>query len=265
MATDQHPPACRQGFQCPVCGAWKQQGGCLEIRKCISALLAAESENLREVAVLALEWRMQQRRVLSAGLEALSLLRIGLLLCDDAGRVLGANRVAESILERRDGLELSSEGVLRAIQAERVLAAQREEVAKTERNGTQFQGATVLAIPRDAGRRPLTVFLCPSHMGLRASADIKSAVLVIVLDSTRPLRVITAELQQLYRFTTMEARLANLLMEGKKLDLCCRELGIRRSTGCTHLQRLFKKTGVHQQSELVALLWKSLGLARLAE
>jgi len=35
------------------------------------------------------------------------------------------------------------------------------------------------------------------------------------------------------RFTSTEARLANLLMEGKTLDECCAGLGIRHSTGCS--------------------------------
>jgi hypothetical protein len=54
-----------------------------------------------------------------------------------------------------------------------------------------------------------------------------------------------------------------LLMQGDELEECCRELAIRRSTGCTHLKRLFKKTGVHRQSQLVTLLLKSIGLAYL--
>jgi len=58
----------------------------------------------------------------------------------------------------------------------------------------------------------------------------------------------------------MEACLANLLMQGKALDECCRLLDIRRSTARTHLQHLFEKVGVQRQSELVSLLLKSIGL-----
>jgi DNA-binding CsgD family transcriptional regulator len=71
------------------------------------------------------------------------------------------------------------------------------------------------------------------------------------------------ELRQLFGFSSMEARLAMLLIQGDELEECCQELGIRRSTGCTHLKRLFKKTGVHRQSQLVTLLLKSIGLAYL--
>jgi len=53
-----------------------------------------------------------------------------------------------------------------------------------------------------------------------------------------------------------------LLMEGRTLDECCQQLAIRRSTGRTHVQHLFEKVGVQRQSELVSVLWKSIGLIR---
>lgn len=87
--------------------------------------------------------------------------------------------------------------------------------------------------------------------------------LVLVTDSGLPLRVTQSDLQQLYGLTSTEARLAIQLTEGKTLEEACLEMGIRRSTGCTHLKRVFKKTRVRRQSELVALLMKSLGLGRL--
>jgi DNA-binding CsgD family transcriptional regulator len=70
------------------------------------------------------------------------------------------------------------------------------------------------------------------------------------------------DFRRLFGFTAVESLLANQLMEGKSLDESCGHLGIRRSTGCSHLRRMFKKTGVHQQSHLVALLLKSIGLLR---
>ena len=71
-----------------------------------------------------------------------------------------------------------------------------------------------------------------------------------------------SELRELYGFTRAEARLANLLMEGNSLEKCCHQLGIGRTTACSHLQQLFKKTGVRRQSQLVSLLFKSVGLVR---
>ena len=252
-------------FQCPICGARETEGGCREVRKCIAALIAAETECTREtVAALAREPQWQQARLLRMGLEALSQLHIGFILCDQKGRLIGANRIAESILSARDGMELSADGVLCAThQAEPSLATRVEQVAATSPSSLLAEGMTVFALSRGKARRPLSVLLRLSHKVLRKSLSGKGAVLMLVLDAALPVRVMDDELRQLYGFTSSEARLANLLMEGKALEECCQEMGIRRSTGCTHLRGLFKKARVHRQSELVVLLLRSIGLARL--
>jgi hypothetical protein len=51
-------------------------------------------------------------------------------------------------------------------------------------------------------------------------------------------------------------------MAGKSMAESCHELGIRLSTGCSHLRKMFKKTKTHRQGELVALLLRSIGLLR---
>jgi DNA-binding CsgD family transcriptional regulator len=266
MATSQRPASPQRGFQCPICGAWENEGSCREIRNCISALIAAETESTGEtVAMLAREQSAQQVRVLRAGLHALSKLQIGLLVCDAAGQVIAMNRVAESILEKRDGLELGADGLLCATQESKpAIAARVKECADAVRSARSPHSPSAVAIDRGPGRRRLSVFLRPSNHDLRKSPAGKGTVLVIVLDSELPVGAVVPELQQVYGFTTSEARLANLLMEGKGLEDCCAELGIRRATACTHLRRLFAKTGVHRQSELVSLLLRSIGLAHLA-
>jgi DNA-binding CsgD family transcriptional regulator len=90
------------------------------------------------------------------------------------------------------------------------------------------------------------------------------ATLLFILDPETSVETVEAELRQLYGLTSMEACLANLLMEGKALDECCKILNIRRTTARTHLQHLFEKVGVQRQSELVSLLLKSIGLVGAA-
>jgi DNA-binding CsgD family transcriptional regulator len=202
-------------------------------------------------------------RVLEAGLDALSLLHIGLVVCNAAGSVLEANRAVAEILKSRDGLEISPEGTLCATQAGgQSIPEIVQQVARRPYAERLGSSGTALAVPRGARRRPLTLFLHAIGTDC-AEGEAAAIVLVMILDSALPVRAIETELRQLYGFTSTEARLANLLMEGRALDDCCSELGICRSTGCTHLRRLFKKTGVHRQSELVGLLLKSIGLACL--
>ena len=83
------------------------------------------------------------------------------------------------------------------------------------------------------------------------------AALLLLPDPGSPVEAAESDLRELYGLTSSEARLANLLMEGKTLNECCDELHICRSSGRTHLQHLFGKVGVQRQSELVFLLLKS--------
>ncbi len=262
MATSQRAPLANVSFQCPICGAWEADGGCQEARKCITVLAAMEKELTCETAsALMSELESRNARALAASFGALSFLHIGLVLCAADGRVLGTNDIAEKILAGRDGLELTRDGMLRTtLERERSLEKLVQRAGKRSRSG-QF-GSDVLAVPRGARKRPLTLFIRTSVMA-GAACQRGGTVLIMIMDPALPVRGIEAELRQLYGFSSMEARLANLLIQGHSLEECCQQLEFRRSTGCTHLKRLFKKTGVHRQCELVTLLLKSIGLMYL--
>jgi len=203
-------------------------------------------------------------RMLLAGLEAMDLLGVGFIVCNVFGQVLVANQSAEQFFASRDGLELNSDGVLCAVQpchppVEELV--QRAASAVLDKEIANKDAA--LSVPRGSNKRPLTLLVRSVTSSSKTVSSAQPAALVLVLDSSLAVQAIVVELQQLYGLTSTEARLANLLMEGEALDHCCDQLGICRSTGCTHLKRIFKKTGVRRQSELVTLLLKSIGLARL--
>jgi DNA-binding CsgD family transcriptional regulator len=265
MATSERTPIAKNSFKCPICGAWDADGGCPDVRECIEAFSRMGMEHRREaVEVLAQRSRSNAARVAEVGFDALSLLHIGLVVCGRAGEVLGANQTAEEILGTRDGLEQSADGILCATEeGSQPLGEIVEQVAAGTYSGRFGGDSVVLSVRRGGRRRPLTVVLRANHAAVTEPTATDGAVLVMILDSALPVRTIESELRQLYGFTSTEARLANILMEGKDLEDCCQELGIGRSTGCTHLRRIFKKTGVHRQSELVALLLKGIGLACL--
>jgi DNA-binding CsgD family transcriptional regulator len=201
------------------------------------------------------------RDLLSAGLEALDLLNIGLMVCSASAEVLVANQTAEQILQAHDGLELDAEGALSTTHDENTsLIDMVRSVGKTPRTPDGVHRDTAFAVPRAAGKRPLTLFLRAVNTKSDAPAPNEAAVLVMILDATQPVETAEAELRQLYGFTMTEARLANHLMEGLSLEDCCRAMGIRRTTARMHLRNIFAKTGVRRQGELVSLLLKSIGL-----
>ena len=196
----------------------------------------------------------------AAGFEALDLLNIGLVVCSAAGEMLMANQTAEQILGSRDGLELTSEGILSATKDDHDSLAQLVRQVAESRGEDSAGGDSAFAVRRPSGKRPLTLFVRAVNAKSESKVGNEAAVLVMILDSALPVETTKTELRQLYGFTATEAHLANLLMEGLSLEECCEELGIRRTTARMHLRNIFAKTGVRRQGELVSLLLKSIGL-----
>ncbi|QND54760.1 hypothetical protein HB779_22905 (plasmid) [Phyllobacterium sp. 628] len=61
-------------------------------------------------------------------------------------------------------------------------------------------------------------------------------------------------IRSIFKLSRSEARLAVLLAAGSSLKDAAFQVGVKNSTTRTYLERLFRKTGTHQQSQLVALL-----------
>ena len=196
------------------------------------------------------------------GFEALDLINIGLVVSSDSGQLLLANRSAEQILEARDGLEVTGRGMLRATGVGGSVLLGLVRVAASPESTESGPKDAVLAVQRPSGKRALTLLVRSLGAESQRQDLAMHTCLVFIMDPEFPVGTAEAELRQLYGLTHTEACLANLLMEGKALDDCCRLLDIRRSTARTHLQHLFEKVGVQRQIELVSLLLKSVGLVR---
>lgn len=200
--------------------------------------------------------------ILAAGLEALDLLNIGVVVTNGFRQLLFANQTAEQILLARDGLEVTAQGVLTATNRSSgsSFSESMQQAAQVLTPGKQEPKDAILALRRSSGKRPLTLLLRSLKKRLPQPDLGKPSVLVFVWDPELPVRNIESGLRQLFGLTSCEARLANLLMEGKTVDDCCTQLDIRPSTVRMHLANLFAKTGVQRQGQLVSLLWKSVGM-----
>jgi len=200
------------------------------------------------------------QELIGASFQALDLLNIGLIVCDASGRMLFANQTAETILESRDGLEIATNGFLRATRTSGPSLNQViEEVASS--SGGMASRDVALVLGRSSGKRGLTLLIRSIESGSPKAGDPnQAAVLIIVTDADLPVHTRETELRRLYGLTSTESRLAKLLMEGKDLDDCCGEMGITRATVRMHRRNLFSKTGVRRQTQLITLLFKSIGL-----
>lgn len=263
-ASSNFSPPTSEDWACPNCAVTESKGGCKDPAACAQALAKAESEYAREITDLVDHASARSLPLLMAGFEALDLLNIGLVVTTGTGRLLLANRLAEQILETRDGLERTPDGMFQAMKGCCAgLSTLLQQAARTANTAKQPREDAVVAVQRPSGKRSFTLLV--RAVKRAAEREIKGgpSALVFILDPQLPVEAAEAELRQLFGLTSTEARLANLLMEGRTLDECCDQLRIRRSTGRTHLQHLFEKVGVQRQSELVSLLLKSIGLVRI--
>jgi DNA-binding CsgD family transcriptional regulator len=197
----------------------------------------------------------------AATFHALDILGIGLAVCDMCAVVLATNGTAKKILNTGDALQISESGELRTTARNApAIADALKRLEQAGGNGKPASGANAFLIPRKSGARPITALM--RRIDAPPATGSSRQVLIMMLDGTLSVSATSSDLQQLYGFTPGETRLANLLMSGKSLADSCDELGVRLSTGCSHLRKIFKKTKTHRQGELVALLLRSIGLLR---
>ena len=192
--------------------------------------------------------------------EALDRLPTGVVLLDERGRVSFANRTAEDVLRRRDGIAIDRE---RQLCASRPIdgAALRRAVAgacatgsAVRHDGGGLDAGGALLVARPSGRRPLQVTVSPLrlHVPLLAGAPPRALVLIADPDATRvPLEDVW---RRLFGLTAAEARLAKLLVTGLRPQECAVALSVGEATVRTHLKRLIHKTGSRTQADLMRAL-----------
>lgn len=188
--------------------------------------------------------------VLSALAYALELVRYGALLVTEEGRLRLANRTALSILNKEDGLQLSTRGLIaeRASDTGLLLRLLRQAITAPEQGEPRD---SPIMLPRKRARTSLIVRVAPTP-GLNCLRDGQGRTAMLMLfDQDIELEVNTSLLVKLYGLTRGEATLAASLMRGNSIEEAAKELFISPHTARTHLKRVFMKTNTHRQTELV--------------
>src|SRR5215471_10577897 len=192
---------------------------------------------------------------LNAATGALDRFPTGVVAVDSDAKVILTNRAADAILKRGDGL--ISRGGLRA--------ASRQETAElriaiasvcSQWDSGTLKPEPVVRVSRRSGLKPFEVLVCPlpSQSSLRKG---KAAAALFITDPEEGPALDSRVLRQLFGLTPAEIRLCIALSKGKSVEEYAREAGISSNTARTHVKRIYSKTGVRRQSELVRLLLKS--------
>lgn len=190
------------------------------------------------------------------GFECLS---AGLLICSDSGRLLFANDAGSRILASADGLVLDRSRHVSMSWSGRVASPGSAVDFKAVLAAAQKGKSLVVSVPRLSGGLPLTLILRQQPLASRTEIADSSPILVLIHEPEVWQGSTLTELRELFGLTQAEARLAQLMMQGKTTEECTGLLGVRRTTVKMHLRNLYSKAGVQRQNELVSLLFKSVG------
>lgn len=115
-----------------------------------------------------------------------------------------------------------------------------------------------MAIPHPGDGRLITILVTPAHGGALDGfgdlGDRESAAIIFMLDPARPTALPPEWIMDAYKLTRAEAQVALQASLGHSVSTIAIRLEISPNTVKTHLRRVFAKTGVRGQAELVGLL-----------
>jgi DNA-binding CsgD family transcriptional regulator/PAS domain-containing protein len=188
----------------------------------------------------------------NAGLEALDSLSDGVVLTDANARVVFANRAAEAMFSRRDGIGVDRSGLCAATAGQTM--ALRRLIAVSGRQADIAETRGSLLLDRPSERRPLSVTVVPMRRETAWSLAAPPLAIVFVADPEREAEMSDVRLRAFYGVTPTEATIARLISRGSGVKAAARVLGIAPSTARTHLHRVFEKTGTSRQAELTNLV-----------
>ena len=181
----------------------------------------------------------------------LDMLDCALIIVDDEGRVEYRNCVASTLLARRHGGLTLTGGALSA-----KVAKVRDALAQAIRlacDGLQPSGLC-LPQPGTPPERWLRMVVAPVYFGGAAGGASRAAVWI--LNTEAPALPSEELLSALFGLSRAEARLAIGLLMGRTAAEHARHAGVGVATIRSQLHRIFSKTGVRRQAQLIALLLK---------
>ena len=212
------------------------------------------AKTTREVEELRLAMAGLQREASSRAFEgmtrALDLVAPGILLLDQQGRVIFANRAARTLSREENGLQLGeSLTATRPLQAQHLRHTIRSVLDTT---ADQHEEVACLRLSRPGERRDLLVMAC--RLDTQPGDDRLPAAVVLLSDPEQRARVPQQVVARLFGLTPSEARIALALAEGLRTEEIATQVGITTTTVAFHLRNLFQKTDTHRQAELIALI-----------
>jgi DNA-binding CsgD family transcriptional regulator len=189
---------------------------------------------------------------------AIDQLGAAFMIVDAQAAVVFANAAAMRFFRDERGLYLDGDGLCSTdAAASRKL---RRLIAGCASAGALNGGAAgIVELPyreRRALRIAVTPFR-PERIGLDTGWSAKPLALLVVTDPAQERDACKAQLRRRFGLTPAEADVAMEIARGDGRKAAAARLGVADSTARMHLTRIFEKTGVRRQAELVRVVLQS--------
>jgi DNA-binding CsgD family transcriptional regulator len=182
---------------------------------------------------------------------ALERLPLAVIFLDGRCRVIEMNQSAKRIVEAGDGLKVER-GVLVALDTRAEVQLQQMIFgAAALDSGRLLQHGGALSLPRPEGRRPLSAMVAPTGVTGIFPASRSARVVVLIEEPSRRAAEPLAAFTKRHKLSPAEAGLAARLVAGMSLRQAAAAAGVSENTVRSHLKRIFVKSGVRRQAELV--------------
>lgn len=201
------------------------------------------------------EERLHRQRSdsLRAGLDCVD---TAVMLIDMAGLLVFANDAARTLLDAGIGIRERG-GKLGAFdRADSItLGASIAHVLDSSAQPGSLARLPLFTIRRE-GQAPLVVSVLPAPYALSEPGEV--GALVFVADPNMEIADLAEPVCRVFGLTAVETELAVALARGRTLQEAAQALRIKDETARSYLKKIFLKTGVNRQTDLIRLILVSL-------
>lgn len=191
--------------------------------------------------------------------QALDLIALGIVLIDEQGQQVYANRAANDIAASGDIICLDT-GRVRAMDTSSGKALKRAIGETLEAAEAGKEKVVGVMLQQEKGARSVSALACalvsadvlPGNVAEPLSGQPLVALFLCASDRRR--RAPEALLAELFGLTPTEARVASALANSTRANDVAEELGVSQTTIAFHMRNLFQKTGTNRQADLIALI-----------
>ncbi|WP_237480700.1 helix-turn-helix transcriptional regulator [Lichenibacterium dinghuense] len=165
-------------------------------------------------------------------------------------RLIHANPAAKEMLAAADLIRVRGGVVSSTVGGVTKALAVAVTQAKTDESAMARRGLGIPVSRHGGGKAALHVL--PLRLG-RMAVDGGAAAAVFVARTDDPFVPPTEVVSALFGFTPAESRIFDQIVTGRTVDEAAAALDVELSTVKTHLQRIFSKTGVRRQGDLLRI------------